>query len=264
MKTQTRKASALVIKTLLHVAQPGARLLVIGNGAFLVNPVTHDHWYTNSSTFDSLRANGWIEAPTAIDADVAEAFITEAGRELAQAIETAKRGYTQLELEQALEEGEAAQAQQEPEQKEEESNSTMPLTTFERVVPHVTDITSEQVGKCHKLIIDGQIVYAVENERGDRDMDGEIIEYVVRYSPERGYSCTCAAGAEGFAHVDHASGVCKCVRWTVAAALEERVYMRDLAAKQVAQEEEQGKRPAWYNPANETSHYDIRRLVITS
>ena len=241
---KTRRTSALVIKTLLHVAQPGARLLIVGSGAFLVNPATHDHWYTNSSTFESLRANEWITAPTAIDANVAECSITDAGQQVAAAIESAKHGYTQLALEEVLEQIEAAAAKIEqpvittdqPIDESKESNPTM-ITTFERVAPHIAEVTFDQIGKCHKLIKDGQEYYAVENERGDRDMDGEIMQYAVKYSAERGYSCTCAAGAAGFATVHHASGVCKHVRWTVACQLEERAYMRDLAAKQAKEEE---------------------------
>jgi len=238
---KTRKTSANTIKVLLHVAQPGARLLIVNSGAFVVNPATHDHWYMAASTFDGLRANDWISAPVAIDANVAVCSMTEIGQQVAAAVETAKRGYTQLALEEVLEQIEAAQAEQpvittdQPNNKE--SNPTM-IITFERVAPYAEDVTSEQVGKCHKLFDDqNRAYYAVENERGDRDMDGEIIEYAVRYSQERGYSCTCPAGDEGFVHVHHASGVCKHVRWTVAAMLEERAYMRDLAAKQAAEAE---------------------------
>jgi hypothetical protein len=116
MKTQTRKTSVYVIKTLLHMAQPGARLLIVCNGAFLVNPSTRDHWYVDSAV-DVLLANGWITAPTEVGPAVTECFITDTGRDVAAAIEAAKRGYTQLELEQVLEGLEAAAAQeQEPDE----------------------------------------------------------------------------------------------------------------------------------------------------
>jgi hypothetical protein len=263
MKAQTRKTSALTIKTLLHMAQPGARLLIVGSGAFLVNPSTHDHWYTNGATFDSLRANGWISAPVAIDANVAEAYIMDAGRDIAAAIESAKRGYTQLELEQVLEELESAAATQDAEPDEvtteKESNPAMPLTTFERVAAHLADVTAEQIGKCHKIYgPDNRAFYAVENERSDT-YEGQIIEYSVKYSPERGYTCTCPAGAEGFAHVHHASGVCKHVRWSVAAELEERAALAAIQGEPTDQEE---RRPDWYDERNETSHADGTRAHL--
>jgi hypothetical protein len=270
MKTQTRKTSALTVKTLLHVAQPGARLLVIGDGAFLVNPATHDHWYTNSATFDSLRANGWITAPTAIDANVAESYITEAGRDVAAAVETAKRGYTQLSLEEVLEELESAAAQvEEPEvitdqavQKSEEFNPMTLTTTFERIAQHVTDVTSERIGRCHKVFEGSKHFYKVENERGDVDpASGEVIEYTVKCTAEHGFTCTCKSGENGFSNVRHPSGVCKHVRWSVACELEERAALAEIQGEQ-ADQEEQASRPAWYNPANETSHHDGTRAHL--
>jgi hypothetical protein len=153
----------------------------------------------------------------------------------------------------------------------------MPITTLEKVAQYISDITPEQIGKCHHMIgPDGKSLYAVENERGDIGLDGEVIEYCVRYSPERGFSCTCPSGAQGFANVRHPSGVCKHCRWTVAAIIEERGYYAELAAaeesRRQAEEATQAERPApsqerpdWYNPTNETSYFDGTRahLLLT-
>src|SRR6266702_1430096 len=127
---QARKTSAYVIKCLLHFVQPpGTRLLIVDNGAFLLNPISHDHWYINGA-FDALRASEWITAPVAVGANVAECFLTPAGREMAAAIESAKRGYTQLTLEEILAELETTITVQIEEQtagRQEEFNPIMPL-----------------------------------------------------------------------------------------------------------------------------------------
>src|SRR5689334_14208286 len=98
----------------------------------------------------------------------------------------------------------------------------MPLTTFEKVAQYVADVTPEQIGKVHRYFDcqSGQECYAVVNECGDTGPDNEILEYLVKYSTERGFTCTCPAGAAGFASVRHASSVCKHCRWVVAAMLE--------------------------------------------
>jgi hypothetical protein len=137
----------------------------------------------------------------------------------------------------------------------------MSVTTFTQVAEHLADVTSEHIGKCHRIIDpNGNRIYAVENERGDCDMDGAIIEYAVRYNPQRGFTCTCPAGADAFSRVRHPSGVCKHCRWTVAAILEERGYMDEMAAKQQSQEEPEY--PAGYNPANETSYFTGTRTHL--
>ncbi|GCE32235.1 hypothetical protein KDA_77190 [Dictyobacter alpinus] len=127
------------------------------------------------------------------------------------------------------------------------------ITTFQTVAAHLAEVTAEQIGRCHRItdfqakpVVD---FYKVENERGDLNADGEILEYEVRYEAELGFSCTCKSGQYGFHNVHHASGVCKHVRWSVAAAIEERQAMQEIAHKQAAEEEarrqdlEAGTRP---------------------
>jgi hypothetical protein len=102
----------------------------------------------------------------------------------------------------------------------------MPLTTQEHVAEHIEEVTAEQVGKVHEIIgPDGKTIYAAENERGDCDPEGSIMEYCVRYSEERGFSCTCPSGNIAFANVTHLSGVCKHCRWTVAFMIEKRAAL---------------------------------------
>jgi hypothetical protein len=124
----------------------------------------------------------------------------------------------------------------------------MLVTTFAHVVQHISNVTPEQIGKCHKIFgPDNRAFWAVENERGDC-FEGQVIEYSVRYSPEHGYTCTCPAGAEGFAHVHHPSGVCKHCRWVAAAELEEQAALAEI------QGEQEECHPDWYDPSNETSY----------
>lgn len=86
----------------------------------------------------------------------------------------------------------------------------------------ITTVTSAQIGHCHKVFdASGQAFYQVESEQDN------LVEYTVRFSIERGFTCSCPAGAEGFAHC---TTVCKHVRWSLAAAKEERDAMREQIA----------------------------------
>lgn len=138
------------------------------------------------------------------------------------------------------------------------------LATFERIVPYTSDITSEQTGKVFKFVNEQtyQDCYAVENERGDLGLDGEVLEYMVTYCSKRGFSCTCPAGVVGFAYVHHFSGVCKHVRWCVALEQELRAYCADLADAQQADPQEEPRKLDWYNPGNETSYFDGTRQIL--
>src|SRR5204863_3936045 len=62
--------------------------------------------------------------------------------------------------------------------------------------------------------------YQVESERDS------LVEYQVKWSRERGFTCTCPAGAVGFSNCR--DGVCKHVRWSLAAAKEERDHFAAL------------------------------------
>lgn len=108
------------------------------------------------------------------------------------------------------------------------------MVTLERIKSNIADVTSEQIGKCHK-IVDCQTMedfYLVENEAGEFNEDGELIEYKVQYSSNHGFTCTCKAGLVGFSKITaHPSGVCKHVRWSVACWLEEEAAMQEICAK---------------------------------
>jgi len=83
-------------------------------------------------------------------------------------------------------------------------------------------ITPIQISKCTRVLDcqTHQNVYLVENEDGNFDDDGQVIEYTVTYSSNMGFQCTCKAGQEGFAHCKN--GYCKHVAWAVAHAKEEK------------------------------------------
>ena len=106
------------------------------------------------------------------------------------------------------------------------------IITTAKVSANISDVTPEQIGRCRKFIASTGNYYLVENEHDERDQAGEIIEYKVTYDKEHGFTCSCKSGANGFANVKHASGVCKHVRWSVAAAMEERAALAELATKE--------------------------------
>jgi hypothetical protein len=83
-------------------------------------------------------------------------------------------------------------------------------------------ITPEQIGKCTKVLDcqTHQNFYLVENESGNIDDEGHLIEYKVTYSSKMGFQCTCKAGQEGLVYCKN--GYCKHVAWAVAAAKEEK------------------------------------------
>ena len=99
----------------------------------------------------------------------------------------------------------------------------------------ITDsITPAQISKCAKVLDcqTHQNVYFVENEAGNFDDDGHMIEYKVTYSKEKGFQCTCKAGQEGFIHCKN--GYCKHVAWAVATAKEEKARETARLAKATA------------------------------
>ena len=101
------------------------------------------------------------------------------------------------------------------------------IITAAAVTKHTTSVTSEQVGRCSKVYgSDNKPFYLVLSETDD------LTEYKVTYTHTHGFSCTCPSGAYGFANVKHASGVCKHVRYAVAAAQEEKAALKEQMALQ--------------------------------
>lgn len=88
-------------------------------------------------------------------------------------------------------------------------------------------VSSDQIGRCTKIFEGSKPCYMVLSESDD------LTEYKVRATRVNGkwiFTCTCPSGKDGFANVTHPSGVCKHVRWSLAAAQEEK----DALAEQVA------------------------------
>jgi hypothetical protein len=108
----------------------------------------------------------------------------------------------------------------------------MTTVTTQKVAANLGTITPEQIGKCTKDFdaLTGLNFYRVENERGDRDASGKVVEYMVWYD-KKGFHCQCPSGKRGFANVTHPSGVCKHCRWAVAASIEERIALAEMAAR---------------------------------
>ncbi len=87
-----------------------------------------------------------------------------------------------------------------------------------------SDVTPEQIGRCYK-VHDYQTksdFYQVESEQDNGDT------YQVRWSCQRGFTCTCKSGQCGFSNTKH--GYCKHIKWALAAAKEERTALAELAA----------------------------------
>jgi len=91
-----------------------------------------------------------------------------------------------------------------------------------------TTVTQEQIDCCTRVINlnAAHVFYQVRSERDP------LVEYTVRYEkdlrrPGKGYfTCTCPAGLEGFIHCSQ--GVCKHVRWALAA---EEAYKAEKKAR---------------------------------
>jgi len=126
------------------------------------------------------------------------------------------------------------------------------ITLFKFIAQYVADVTPEEIARCYPVSHDGHKFFAVENERGQRNQDGEVIEYTVKYD-EHGYTCSCPNGAIGF-RVRHPSGVCKHVRWVVACELEMQAYNKELAAKyaQTNEPQEQDHHTSYFPQAQRT------------
>ncbi len=91
-------------------------------------------------------------------------------------------------------------------------------------------VTEEQLNRCHRILDEqtGRVFYQVESE------SDPTIEYRVEWLD--GWCCTCPSGAIKFANVQHPSGVCKHVRWSVCYEIE---YRAELRAREQAEAHQQ-------------------------
>lgn len=91
----------------------------------------------------------------------------------------------------------------------------MTLTTPRKVASHLDEITSAQLARCLRCVEDnGEVWYQVTSE----SKAGTY--YEVRYSADFSFTCTCPSGQHAFGNVKHPSGVCKHIRWALAASME--------------------------------------------
>lgn len=118
------------------------------------------------------------------------------------------------------------------------------MVTLQQIKDNLQDVTPEQINKCQK-VIDLQTnkdFYMVESSDGTED-------YKVRYDPEKGFSCTCAAGQAGFSKITrHPSGVCKHVRWAFATWLEDEAMEQAYQEAQEAMANKVAKQPTLVLP----------------
>ncbi len=87
---------------------------------------------------------------------------------------------------------------------------------------NTTNVTSEQIGRCHKVFSGSIPFYMVESESDSQ------VEYKVTWDRAHGFRCTCKSGQAGFSNCRHP--YCKHVKWSVAAAREEKQAMREQIA----------------------------------
>jgi hypothetical protein len=80
----------------------------------------------------------------------------------------------------------------------------------------ISQVTSEQIGACHKIIHQDGNFYMVESA-SDPDK-----EYKVTWSESKGFQCQCKASEYG--------NLCWHIKASVACSREEREYMSELAA----------------------------------
>lgn len=85
------------------------------------------------------------------------------------------------------------------------------MTSYTNLETAILAVTFEQLDRCHRIIDlnKKEVFYQVESE------SDSLVEYEVRYVKGHGFTCTCAAGQEGFAHCFRL-GVCKHCVWSVA------------------------------------------------
>lgn len=86
------------------------------------------------------------------------------------------------------------------------------------------EVSPEYIGKAHKIIAATGDFWIVENEAGDYNEHGELIEYKVDLVH---HTCTCKAGKLNFTRCRN--GYCKHLVWATAAELEETQAMAEQA-----------------------------------
>ena len=103
------------------------------------------------------------------------------------------------------------------------------IITPAKVQQFIHTVSSEQIGRCSKIIdnVNGNF-YKVLSESDD------LTEYTVRFSKKHGFTCTCQAGQEGFAHCSR--GFCKHVLWSVACEQEIRQAVAALELEALAEQ----------------------------
>jgi len=91
----------------------------------------------------------------------------------------------------------------------------------------ISNVTAEQIDRCSRIIDPRtmEAFYLVLSETQD------LVEYKVQYMrlPSKHYTCSCPAGLNGFANCR--DGVCKHVRWALAAAEQFKTELAALAKR---------------------------------
>ncbi len=110
------------------------------------------------------------------------------------------------------------------------------IITVSKVQANLGNISPDEIGSAQKILCSSGDFYKVLSSRGLVNDAGELVEYTVKWDRKTGFSCTCPSGQDGFANVRHPSSVCRHVRIAVAAGMEERKAMAEMAAASAQQE----------------------------
>jgi hypothetical protein len=85
-----------------------------------------------------------------------------------------------------------------------------------------TNVTPEQIGMVWKYFVGSLPFYKCYSE------SDPFKQYIISWSREHGFSCTCKAGLNGFANCK--DGCCKHVKWALACERETRAAIAELEA----------------------------------
>lgn len=113
------------------------------------------------------------------------------------------------------------------------------MIAINEIKKHINTVTSEQIGRCHKILASTGNFYLVESE------SDSLVEYKVCWSKEHGFTCDCKSGQVGFSNTRN--GYCKHVLWSVACEAEIQQALKEQIAlsEQPAQSSIEASVPAW-------------------
>lgn len=119
--------------------------------------------------------------------------------------------------------------------------------SFDYTTIDLSKVTPAQIGHCEKVFDlnhgKWEPFYQVESERDS------LVIYTVRWSRDKGFTCTCYAEKEGFIHCK--KGYCKHIVWALATAKEEKEALSSLPTIIIPVVQEVAKKEVVVEPKKE-------------